>query len=120
MLSKILQGRAGEALARRYLEQQGLILVERNFRCRRGELDLIMRDGDQLVFVEVRSRRNRGFGTAAETITKTKQNSLIRAAMYYLQLRRWRSISCRFDVIAITLDPNKNIVEWIKNAFQAY
>ena len=119
MLSKTLQGKAGESLACRYLEQQGLTLVERNFRCRRGELDLIMRDGDQLVFVEVRSHRNRGYGTPAETITKTKQSRLVRAALYYLQRRRWCSVSCRFDVIAITLAPNEDTVEWVKNAFQA-
>lgn len=119
MRSKTLQGKAGEGLACHYLEQQGLTLVERNFRCRRGELDLIMRDGDQLVFVEVRSRRKSGYGTPAETITKTKQNRLVRTALYYLQRRRWCSVSCRFDVIAITLGQNEDAVEWIKNAFQA-
>ena len=117
MLSKTLRGKAGEDLACQYLERQGLILVERNYRCRRGELDLIMRDGEQLVFVEVRCHRAGAYGTPAETITRAKQAHLITAARHYLQKRRFDT-ACRFDVLAITRGSGQPVVEWIKDAFQ--
>ena len=118
MMSKISQGAAGETLACRYLETQGLTLVERNYRCRVGELDLIMRDGEHLVFVEVRSRRNSRYGTPAETVTISKQRRLIRAASYYLQRCR-ANLPCRFDIIAIIQDEETPTLKWIKDAFQA-
>jgi putative endonuclease len=114
---KIAQGQAAEELACRYLTQQGLILIERNFRCRMGELDLIMRDGEYLVFIEVRSRGNRNYGTPAETVTIHKQKRLIRAAAYYLQ-RHHLNIPCRFDIVAISNIQNEKDLEWIKDAFQ--
>jgi putative endonuclease len=112
------RGGAAEALACRYLEAQGLVLVTRNFRCRLGELDLVMRDGAQLVFVEVRSRSSRDYGGPIETITKTKQKRLLRAAAYYLQ-KTACTAPCRFDAVGITTDNGVDHVEWINNAFQA-
>lgn len=109
-------GAAAEQAACRYLEQQGLVLLERNYRCRAGEVDLIMRDGDQLVFVEVRSRRNRRYGGPAESVTRAKQQRLSRAAAYYLLLHP-DNAPCRFDVIAILQQDNR--LEWIKDAFPA-
>jgi putative endonuclease len=109
-------GEAAETLACRYLERQGLVLIERNYRCRAGEVDLIMRDGECLVFVEVRSRRHSRYGTPAETITRTKQRRLCRAAAYYL-LTHPCNAPCRFDVIAIL--QQKRQLDWIKGAFQA-
>ena len=100
MISRVAQGAAAEELACRYLEAQGLTLVMRNFRCRWGELDLIMRDGEQLVFVEVRSRRHSRYGTPAESITRAKQQRLLRAAAFYLQYQQL-DLPCRFDVVAI-------------------
>lgn len=117
MTPKTLQGRMGEDLACRYLQDRGLVLVERNYHCRCGELDLVMRDSDQLVFVEVRYRRSHRYGLPAETITKSKQMRLIRTAARYLQHRRYRS-SCRFDVIAISPTHGENVLQWIKDAFQ--
>lgn len=117
MASKIQQGSAAEALACRYLQARGLTVVDRNYVCRVGELDLIMQDGAYLVFVEVRSRHDNSHGTPAETVTKTKQRRIIRAANYYLQ-RHHADIPCRFDVIAIT--PNQTDPEWIKDAFQVF
>lgn len=119
MTSKIQQGKAGEDLACRYLQERGLTLVERNYRCRCGELDLVMRDGDQLVFVEVRYRRNVRYGAPAETVTRSKQVRLNRAANRYLQHRRCRS-ACRFDVIAITSSNGENALQWIRDAFQSF
>ncbi len=117
MISKTSQGTASEDLACRYLEDQGLILMERNYRCRVGELDLIMRDQQHLVFVEVRSRRSSRYGTPAETVTVSKQRRLIRAASYYLQRHRF-NMPCRFDIIAIIHATEKPSLQWIKNAFQ--
>ena len=117
MNTKIQEGKRGENLAYEHLKGQGLILIERNYRCRTGELDLVMRDGAQMVFVEVRYRRNARYGSPAETITKTKQKRLIRAAAFYLQSRRIDA-PCRFDVVAITQHGSNCILQWIRDAFQ--
>lgn len=107
-------GAAKEELARRYLETRGLRLVARNFRCRRGEIDLIMRDGDCLAFVEVRYRRSERFGTPAESVDPAKQRRILETARHYLQ-RHPTSLACRFDVLAIT---GIGCIEWLQDAFQ--
>jgi len=117
VINRVAQGTAAKELARRYLEAHGLTLVARNFRCRVGELDLIMRDGEQLVFVEVRSRRHSRFGTPAESVTRIKQRRLLRAAAFYLQRQRL-DIPCRFDVVAILQTGDEPCTEWIRDAFQ--
>ncbi|HRX61695.1 MAG TPA: YraN family protein [Candidatus Competibacter sp.] len=117
MTSRIAQGAMAENLARRHLETRGLTLVTRNFRCRVGELDLIMRDGEQLVFVEVRSRRHSRYGTPAESVTRTKQQRLLRTAAFYLQ-HQDPDLPCRFDVVAILQTEGGPQVEWIRDAFQ--
>src|SRR6476469_11261918 len=97
---KQVSGDAGEDAALRYLQAQGLLPVERNFRCKGGEIDLIMRDGDTLVFVEVRYRADRRHGGAAASITAAKQARLWVAAQLFL--RRYRiTPRCRMDVVAI-------------------
>lgn len=107
-------GTAGEDRALAYLQQQGLRLVERNFRCKMGEIDLIMRHDAVLVFVEVRARADDRHGGAAASITPAKQRRLIRAAQFYLQ--RLRTLpACRFDVIAIDGD----VLRWLSNAIEA-
>lgn len=118
MITPQEQGNAAELAACRYLEAQGLTLVEKNYRCASGELDLIMRHNEQLVFVEVRCRRTDRYGTPAETITKAKQQRLLKAANHYLQQRRCDAV-CRFDVIAITQVNQESKLKWIQNAFQA-
>lgn len=114
-----LSGRDGEDKACAHLRAQGLLLLERNYRCRMGELDLVMRDGEQLVFVEVRSRANSRYGHPAETVTRSKQRRLARAAQHYLQTRARSGREpppCRFDVVAIS-DAGRRI-DWIRDAFQ--
>ncbi|MCW9022255.1 MAG: YraN family protein, partial [Sedimenticola sp.] len=78
------KGNEAEQLAQRYLEQRGLRTLERNYRCKMGEIDIIMKDQDSLVFVEVRYRKQNAFGSAAESVTTTKQKKIIRAAYHYL------------------------------------
>ncbi len=112
-------GAEAELLAERYLEQHGLTLITRNYRCRRGEIDLLMQEGNFLVFIEVRYRKNNIFGSAAESVTRQKQRRLLATANYYLQNEKlYRDNSCRFDVITVSGQYNPQI-EWIKNAFQA-
>ncbi len=110
-------GSQKEMQAERYLSQQGLLLAERNFRCRLGEIDLIMHDQDYLVFVEVRFRSNAHYGRAAETIDKHKQEKLQRAAQYYLQERHLTDTqACRFDTLCIQGAGATQEFEWVKNA----
>ena len=99
----------------RSLERHGLVLVESNFRCKLGEIDLIMRDGATLVFVEVRQRAAGSQVTAAASITPAKIRRLVRAAQVYLQ-RLQRLPPCRFDVVAF----DGRSVEWLRNAIEAY
>ncbi len=103
-------GRAGETRALAFLQQQGLVLVEQNYRCRHGEIDLILRDGPVLVFVEVRLRSRAHFGGAAASVGTIKQARLWRTAAHYLS-REVQAPPCRFDVIAIDGDA----LQWLKN-----
>ena len=120
MLSKqnkvehLKKGHAAEQIAAIFLQQKGLKLLEKNFSCKYGEVDLIMHDGKMLVFIEVRLRSNTQFGGAAESITPTKQKKLSRTAEFYLQTHG--TSPCRFDAILMQTT-NINAVEWIKNAF---
>ena len=110
-------GQQAEQLACDYLLQQGLTLVERNYYCRMGEIDLIMRDQNSLVFIEVRYRKNNLFGSAAESITTKKQDKLQKTALHYIQQHKSRQ-NTRFDVVAITGQHPEQILEWIQNVFQ--
>jgi putative endonuclease len=112
-------GQAAEALARQFLEQRGLRLLAQNWRCRLGELDLVMLDSDTVVFVEVRYRLYSAWGGAAESVDARKREKLSRAAQHFLQQEsRWARHPCRFDVIAITADSQAPApLNWIQNAF---
>lgn len=111
-------GRDGEAAALRHLERAGLKLVTRNYRCKAGEIDLVMLDGATLVLIEVRYRATLDFGGPAASITWRKQRRFIRAAQHLLLTRAdLRRYPARFDVVAITSAPTGANVEWIKAAF---
>ena len=105
-----VRGAAAEARALAFLQQQGLTLVEQNFSCRWGEIDLILRDQETLVFVEVRQRSSARFGSAAASVSAGKQAKLWRTAEVYLQRIR-RIPVCRFDLIAIDGDQ----LEWMRH-----
>ena len=113
-------GADAENFAHRYLKQQGLIPVRRNFRCRLGELDLIMQDGRCLVIVEVRCRGSKSFVTAGLTIDHRKQQKIIRTtAMFLAWNGRFANNPIRFDVIGIDTDKHgTQTIEWIKDAFR--
>jgi len=108
--SKQRSGDAAEERALHYLQQQGLVLQQRSFLCKGGELDLIMRDGKALVFVEVRQRADARFGGAIASVTTAKQKRLVHAAQVYLQSLPSTPV-CRFDLVAIEGDQ----LHWLKN-----
>ena len=107
-------GAQAEQVAAQFLQKNGLRLLQRNFRCRFGEIDLILRDGETLIFAEVRQRSRGDFGGAAASIDAHKQRRLILTAQHYLASLP-RIPPCRFD--AVLLDAADN-VEWVKNAFE--
>lgn len=111
--SHLLRGESAEEQAFQFLIKKGLKPVARNFRCKQGELDLIMTDGKTLVIVEVRYRKSGKYGSARESVTHSKQSRIIAATHVYLSTRKADS-PIRFDVIAIS---GNNAIEWIPNAF---
>lgn len=107
-------GKSAEVLAEKHLAKNGLVPVTRNYRCRQGEVDLVMRDGQTLVFIEVRYRKSGNYGSALETVTPVKQQKIMTAAQLYLQeYRIGDTVPVRFDVVGITGDD----IHWIKAAF---
>lgn len=111
-------GRQAEELAARYLAARGLQVLERNFRCRGGEIDLVCREGACTVFVEVRLRRHPGFGGAAASIGHGKQRRVILAARHWLARHGSFDADCRFDCILLDeLDSAR--IEWVRNAFSS-
>jgi putative endonuclease len=114
------RGLHAERHAEHFLTAKGLKLVARNFRCKMGEIDLIMLEGETLVFVEVRLRNNQRFGDGATTITYSKQRRLSRAALFYLQKTHSMNRPCRFDVMSASESFERDSFEfdWIRNAFE--
>lgn len=114
-LSRKQTGDAWELKARRWLEGKGLRFVAANVRGRGGEIDLIMKDGQTIVFVEVRFRQSSRFGGAAASVTLAKQQKLLQTAHLWLARHNgsFDTVDCRFDVVAFT----GNAIDWLKNAF---
>ncbi|MGV8871617.1 MAG: YraN family protein [Rhodococcus sp. (in: high G+C Gram-positive bacteria)] len=111
-------GARGEELAVRYLEDIGLDVIERNWRLRSGELDIIARDGDTVVFVEVKTRTGIGYGTPAEAVTYTKQTRIRGLALSWLALQQGPWVQIRFDVIAILVGRDDNpVITHVRSAF---
>ena len=108
------RGDAAEALAAAFLEARGFSVVERNYRCKFGEVDIIARSGAMTVFIEVRARKSSSFGGAAESITAAKRKKVITAARHYLTSHRL-DCACRFDVVLLMGEPPR--IEWIRDAF---
>lgn len=116
--SAATRGDCAERQAEDYLVARGLKLRERNYRCKPGEIDLIMADGSTCVFVEVRYRKQQRFGSPAETVNRGKQIKLQRAAEHFLQTKGLLDkMPCRFDVVSIAGESSHQTIDWIKNAF---
>jgi putative endonuclease len=110
-------GKLGEDLACQELERRGYAIIARGYRQRRGELDIIARDGPTLVFVEVKARAGRACGAAAEAVTSLKQHRIRRVASEYVARHRLGPCPCRFDVVSIHLDTGQPVIEVYQNAF---
>ncbi|MEW6264717.1 MAG: YraN family protein [Thermodesulfobacteriota bacterium] len=110
-------GRRGEEAAAVFLRQRGLKILERNFRTRYGEIDLICLDGPRVVFVEVKTRTSHAFGPGSEAVNRVKQRRLSKAAQHYLLSRRWQDKPARFDVLSINLVRGEPHLEYLMDAF---
>ncbi|RBP49851.1 YraN family protein [Arenicella xantha] len=111
------KGNRAEDLATNYLVKKRLVVVTRNYYCRVGEIDIVMRDKDYLVFVEVRHRKRGDYGGALESIDYFKQTKLRRAAEHYLVTTKTSDCPCRFDILCVNGNLSNPSFEWISNAF---
>ena len=117
--SRLNVAKIGESLALKHLKARGYRILAQNYRARRGEIDLIARDGEFVVFVEVKTRRSLKFGVPQAAVTLQKQRQISKVALAYLQSRNLLDTLCRFDVIAIHLSPQLELLklEQIESAF---
>jgi len=118
MRSRYNRGKEGERAAAEYLAGSGVMILDRNFRCPLGEIDLVAKDGKTIVFVEVRARQADGICSPEESITIRKRRRLTRAALWYLKQSGLLGSNARFDVIAIRWNGEEPEINWIVNAFE--
>ena len=109
-------GSEGEKIATNYLEQKGYTILERNFSCKQGEIDIIALDNQEIVFIEVKTRTNTNYGLASEAVNKQKKKHLIKAIKYYIHIRNLENEYIRIDVIEIYIKNRKVYVNHIKQA----
>ena len=117
-LMRMHTGKQGEDLAADHLVDAGLKIIERNYRCAFGEIDIVAEEGQTLVFVEVKSRRSEAYGSPQTAVSRDKQRKISQVALHYLQERRLNHRSARFDVVAVKLLPAGHKIELIRNAFE--
>ena len=110
-------GRLGEDLALQKIRKLGYRCLVRNYRCSLGEVDLIARDGDTLVFIEIKTRRGRSLEFAKEAVSRKKRRQLSKVALSYIRDHDCADVKSRFDVVAISLQGNRREIEVVKNAF---
>lgn len=115
--AKQIFGKRGEELAERFLQNKGYKIVERNYRCHNGEVDLIALDRKVIVFVEVKTRSAHGYGSPLEAVAFYKQRKMIQAAQYFLHEKKLHQRDARFDVVGISWAGAEPQVEHIQNAF---
>lgn len=117
---RISLGKKGEGIALDFLRKQGYRIIERNYRCRAGEIDIIAEEGSSLAFVEVKTRRSTHFGLPEEAVAYEKRRHLTRVASGYLSYRHIKEAKCRFDVVSVLMNENGvKEIRLIKNAFEA-
>ena len=110
-------GKKGEEVALRFLKKNGYKIIEKNYVCKMGEMDIIAREKDTLVFVEVKTRTSMVFGPPQLAVNSTKQMQLSKVALYFLKEKRLEEVKARFDVVAVLLRPRGDEIELIKDAF---
>jgi len=113
-------GRRGEEIAVNFLKNQGYKIIERNYRCRRGEIDIIAQDNEEVVFIEVKTRWSLRYGLPEEAVSFYKRKHIIKVGLIYLQQHRFEEVNSRFDVVSILMEGEKvKEVKLIKNAFKS-
>jgi putative endonuclease len=110
-------GKKGEDLALRFLKKRGYRIIEQNYVCKMGEMDLIAKEKDTLAFIEVKTRTSTAFGPPQLAVNSSKQRQLSKVALYFLKEKKLEDVKARFDVVAIILDQNGEEIELIKDAF---
>ena len=110
-------GRRGEELAVHYLKKNGYRLIERNYICKMGEMDIIAKEKDTLVFIEVKARTSTAFGPPQLAVNPAKQRQLSKVALHFLKEKKIEDVKARFDVVAILLGKKGDEIELIKDAF---
>ncbi|MEA3487082.1 MAG: YraN family protein [Thermodesulfobacteriota bacterium] len=115
--NNIEKGKKGEDIADARLRKEGYRIVERNYRCRYGEIDIIAMDAGDIVFIEVKSRKSDNFGSPEEAVGITKQRKILKVALNYLQEKELANHNARFDIVAVRFMPQGNRVKIIKDAF---
>lgn len=120
MINNKMLGASGEELACGFLADKGYTVLHRNFRCRTGEIDIVARDGDTIVFVEVKTRTSDKYGAPYEAVGRTKQNRIVRTALLYMQNNQLFDHMCRFDILEIIFDEDlkEHDINHITDAFQ--
>ena len=116
--AKQVLGKEGERIAEQYLKRKGYKLVERNYRCSAGEVDLIVLDRRVIVFVEVKTRTGHGFGTPLEAVQPRKQRKMMQAAQFFLTQKKLHQRDARFDVVGISWPGREPVIEHVENAFE--
>jgi putative endonuclease len=118
--NRIALGKSGEDLACRELERRGYAIVARRYRRRGGELDIVARDGDTTVFVEVKTRHGHRFGAAGEAVHRLKRRRMMHLALDYVMRHRLADSPCRFDVVSIHMEEGRTVVDVFQNAFDMF
>jgi putative endonuclease len=117
--ARVVLGKTGEDLACAELERRGYAIIARRYRRRGGEIDIVSRDGETIVFVEVKARDGRAFGEAAEAVTAFKRRRITKLAIDYMTRHHLSNCACRFDVVSIHFDSGRAQIEVFQNAFDA-
>ena len=115
---KITTGKEGERIAADFLKKNGYRIVENNYRCPIGEIDIVARDKDDLVFVEVKARKSSALGYPEQAVGRQKQRKMSQLALWYIQEKKLHGINARFDVVAVLMQSSGNDVKLIKHAFE--
>ncbi len=116
-MDKIKLAQKGESRACSFLKRQGFKILERNFRTRFAEIDIVAKDKETICFVEVKTRSGNDFGLPQDSLTKNKINHISKAALFYLKKKNLSDVPCRFDVVSIIDDLRESKIDLIKDAF---
>lgn len=117
-MNRAYTGKLGEAEAARFLEKRGYKVLERNYRCKYGEIDLVAKDGSAVVFVEVKTRGSERFGTPMESVDARKQRKILLTAQFYIESNRLGDADFRFDVVGVEIRDGKLSFDLVKAAFE--